>query len=274
MSLHTTCLKQACEILGLGYETIGSSGVFLMVKKHQRLYPFIANRVPLNNSLVATITKDKQHTYDLLHEYVQMPLTLGYIDPEVGPHFQAYRQYDSINQIAKSITNQFQFPVIIKKNSGCQGTHVFRCHNLAEIQAALHQIYNQSNLTYDHVALAQTHLSIKREFRVTVVNRQIVLVYQKDISQATFVGNLSPLHWENAQAVIIDDHRLISRIDTFIQPIYKRLDLQYGGLDIVLDVDDTLWLLEINDHPGYNLLVESNHSQVLIDVYLKILGAL
>ena len=265
------CSKKACQNKQISFKSIGESGVFLSVEINDKNYHFIANSIPLNNSIVAKISKDKGHSYDLLNEVLNMPKTCTFLDPYAQEPIQSFAKQKSREEIAAVIQTQMNYPVILKKNSGSQGMNVFKFENKNDVLKALETIFNQASKEYDYVALAQEYLEIENEYRVTVLNNKIELIYVKDNSDATFNGNLSPLHWDGAIAKLVDDTVLLDRIKKFIQPIFSTLDLEYGGLDIVVDSDGVMWLLEANTNPAYNHLVEHTNQDVLVELYEKIL---
>lgn len=274
MNQHIKSLKKACEELGISYQEVGGSKVFLTVHSKTGPVYFIANEVPFNNHIVSRIVKDKGYTYELLADVVKMPKTLSFIDPDCEELFKPYLKHQTHEDIVDAAVEVFAFPFILKKNSGSQGVNVFRSHTRAEALSATQAIFNQHSAEYDHVMLAQENISVHREFRVTVFQKEVVLIYEKDFSQATFVGNLSPLHWEGARATIITDESLWQRIRTFVEPIFDKLDLQYGGLDVAIDSTDEMYLFEINATPAYNYLIESNGDRPLIELYKHMLRAL
>ncbi len=274
MSIHALALKQACTQMKLPYRPVDNSGVFLAVTIHGKELLFIANQMPLNSSMVAIIANDKGHTYSLLHKVIAMPQTLAFVDPAAKNLFQPFVKEKSLAEIIRTIESTFPYPLVIKKNSGCQGTNVFRIDNAKGAKQALTTIFDQHSIDYDSIALAQEHIAIAKEYRVTVLNRRIELIYLKDNSRAQFVGNLSPLHWEGAKAILQTDHALHQKIDHFIQPLFSALDLEYGGLDVAIDTDGKLWLLEINTHPAYDHLVKNEGEEVLVGLYRKVLGYL
>ncbi|MCD8507437.1 hypothetical protein LRY65_01520 [Candidatus Woesebacteria bacterium] len=274
MNQHINCIQKACQRLSIPYEHIGSSGAFLRCWINDQTYTFIANEVPFNSHIVTRITSDKTFTGELLKEVIALPKSKSYIDPDCEPVFQPFREFQSVAEIEEDIMNHFSFPLVIKMNRGSQGKNVFKCTNSAEIQNALHHIYDQSSRLYDHVALVQAYVPIAREFRVIVFQQEIMLVYEKDFSEATFVGNLSPFHWDGAHARVITDQTLIKQIADHIQPMYSELDLQYGGLDVAVDTNGKMWLFEINTKPAYNYLIADVGEEVLVELYSRIFRAL
>ncbi len=274
MNQHIKCIQAACQRLGIRYEHIGRSGVFLRCWINAQPYTFIANEVPFNSHIVTRITSDKSFTSELLKDVVALPRSKSYIDPDCEPVFQPFREFLNVAEIVNDIQQHFSFPLVIKMNRGSQGINVFKCSSVEEIHTALQHIYDRSSQFYDHVALVQEYVQITREFRVIVFQQEIVLVYEKDFSEAKFVGNLSPFHWEGAHARVVTDRELQDAIASHIKPIYSELDLQYGGLDVAIDAHGKMWLFEINTQPAYNYLVADEGEEVLVEMYSKILNAI
>jgi len=86
-----------------------------------------------------------------------------------------------------------------------------------------------------------------------------------------FVGNLSPLHWENSKSVLIDDKNFLTKMSAFIKPVFSKIDLKYAGLDIIEDKLGKLWLIEINSQPGFTYFIRDNSDKEIIKMYRKIL---
>jgi glutathione synthase/RimK-type ligase-like ATP-grasp enzyme len=214
---------------------------------------------------------DKDFTYKLLKDLVKIPSSIAYLDPNVKEKNKKYLKLKNIQDILNNIQQNFTLPLIIKRNRGCEGNNVFLCKTPEEISEKLEIIFNQNSKNYDYIALAQEFIQIEREFRVVVVYNQIELIYEKDNHNADFVGNLSPLHYENSKAVIIQDSDLKDRITKFINPILTKLDLNFVGLDITLDKNGELFLIELNSNPGFKHFVDDNGEGEIVKLYIKAL---
>ena len=272
-NIHTEALLKACNDLNIKYRDVGESGVFIEIEANGKKHHFISSRSPLNNTVIDEIARDKGHTYELLGDVIKMPKTYSYIDPKPDKEFlEPYAKFKSISGIVNDIEAKLPYPFIIKMNRGSRGDNVYKVDDRDTAIKALETIFDKTSRKYDYVALAQEYVPIKADYRVTVVNKKIELVYRKDNTNAKFVGNLSPLHWEGAKAVIETDADLIKRISSFILPIFDHLDLQYAGLDVVLSDNNELFLLEINTHPAYNSLVEHCGNKSLVKVFKRIIN--
>ena len=268
--VNTRCVREACDRLGLPYTIHDKYGNFFSVDL-DRPYFFANSATPFNNSAVDKICKDKEFAWKLLHESVSMPKTKGYFDPfPADDQYAGYVRETSYEEIADDIAKEFSFPVILKMNAGQKGNNVFLCKDRAEILMAVTKIFDHESSSHDYVALAQEYIKPKKEYRVIVFRKKIILAYEKDISEATFIGNLSPLHYENAKAIVIED---VAPLQKSIDPLFSKLDLEFGGIDIIETENGELSVIELNTHPGFSYFTKDNGDEPLIQMYEKILSA-
>lgn len=271
MITQIDCLKEACLRLKIAFEIIDQESLFINVKLNNKNHYFISNKTPLNKQITNNISTDKFRSYQLLNSLIRMPKSMIFMDPQVKETYKKHLKEKTIDEVLQSIEKNFSYPIILKKNSGSQGINVFTANDRKEANKALKNIFNHNSEFYDHLALTQEKIEIKKEYRVVILNKKIELIYLKDNKHAKFKGNLSPLHWQNAEAILIKENTLKKRIQTFIDPIFEKLDINYAGLDIALDQDEQLYLLEINASPTYEHFVKDNGEEELIKIYEKIL---
>jgi len=267
-------LLQACKNLNISYEIIYPAENLLKIKLNNKQHYFCNYSTPLINQAVAQIIKDKEYTYHILKQKVKLPQTVGFLSPFCELKYKMYLKFPSFQDIILEIKDKFETPVIVKRNSGSGGHNVFLCKNTDEIETALKEIFNINYKKYDYVAIAQEFIHIKSEYRAIFLNKELVLLYEKDVTNATFVGNLSPLHWDGAKAKYINNPQILSEITNFGQPIFEELDLDYAGLDIVLDRDNQYWLIEVNSHPNYTIFTRDNGDDPVLKVFEKMLISL
>ncbi|MBN3924584.1 YheC/YheD family protein [Nostoc sp. NMS4] len=270
---NISLLIKACENLKIDYEVIHPAENLVKIKLNNKQHYFCNYSTPIINQAVAQIIKDKEYTYHILNKKVKLPRTVGFLSPFCDLQYKSYLKFPSLEDIILEIKENFETPVIIKRNSGASGHNVFLCKNINEIETALKEIFNMNN-KYDYVALAQEFIDIKSEYRAVFLNKELVLLYEKDITDAKFVGNLSPLHWQGAKARYINNPQILSDIANFTKPIFEELDLDYGGLDIVLDRDNQYWLIEINSHPNFGIFIRDNGEESVLKIFEKMLISL
>ena len=271
---NVSLLLQACENLNISYEIFQPAENLIKIKLNNKHHYFCNYSTPLINQAVAHLIKDKEYTYHVLNKKVKLPRTVGFLSPFCDLQYKNYLKFPSFQDIILEIKDKFEIPVIVKRNSGSGGHNVFLCQNTHEIETALKEIFNINYKKYDYVAIAQEFIQIKSEYRAVFLNKELVLLYEKDISDAKFAGNLSPLHWDGAKAKYINDPQILSEIANFAKPIFEELDLDYGGLDIVLDRDNQYWLIEINSHPNYTIFTRDNGEEHALKIFEKMLISL
>ncbi|MEH2061320.1 MAG: YheC/YheD family protein [Nostoc sp.] len=271
---NISLLLKACENLNITYEIIHPAENLVKIKLNNKQHYFCNYSTPLINQSVSHLIKDKEYTYHVLNQKIKLPRTLGFLSPFCDIEYKVYLKFPTIQDIVLEIKENFETPVIVKRNSGARGHNVFLCQNIDEIETALKEIFNINFKKYDYVALAQELIHIKSEYRAVFLNKELVLLYEKDISDAKFAGNLSPLHWDGAKAKYINDPQIFSEIANFAKPVFEELDLDYGGLDIVLDRDNQYWLIEINSHPNYTIFTRDNGEGPVLRIFEKMLLSL
>jgi glutathione synthase/RimK-type ligase-like ATP-grasp enzyme len=262
---------KACQKLDIPYETFHASQSLLRIKL-DKYYYFVNNGTPFNSEAINEVFKDKEYTYLLLKDKINMPRCLGFLSPFCPKEYQQYLVYQNLAEITAEVTQNFALPVIVKKNRGFGGNHVFLAKTVEDIRGAFSEIFDVNSKNVDYVALAQEYIDIIHEYRVIVFHNEILLVYEKDKSQANFTGNLSPLHWEGAIALHITDETLITEIQDFIEPIFSEMMINYAGFDIARDADGKLWLIEINGTPGYNIFIRDNGEDIIVTMFQTILS--
>ena len=304
---------EACQELNIPYEILHPSQNLIKIKHGGEGYFFVNYMTPFNSASIAQILKDKEYTYQLLNGKINTPKTLSFVSPHCEEKYQKYLSFKDIKSMVVEIEKNFAFPVILKRNRGSGGNNVFLCASREQIKAALENISNVNSKDYDYVALAQEYIEIEHEYRAVFCKEKLVLLYEKDKSQAEFAGNLSPLHWEGATAKHIRDLRtptketgflyentslqpadsvknpvsgppcvspniasrnLMSEIEAFVKPVFAEITINYGGFDIALDRKGTYWLIEINSSPNYDIFVRDNDRQIVVTMFKDILESL
>ncbi|MFN9397291.1 MAG: RimK family alpha-L-glutamate ligase [Pseudanabaena sp.] len=271
MLTNIRMLIQACKNSSIAYEILHPNQNVVKVKFGDREYYFTNYSTPLTSQSVAEIFKDKQYFYQIFQGVVRMPRTLSFISPYCDEKYLEYLEFSSIDKIITEIKKNFALPVILKRNRGSGGNNVFKCTDLLEVRNALDHIFNINSKNYDYVALVQEPIHIVKEYRSVCLNHEQIVLYEKDISQAKFTGNLSPLHWEGALAKQIDDVHVMQAINQLIKPIFQKMAIAYVGLDIAFDNQGNYWLIEANSHPNFDIFIRDNGEEAIVQLFQKIL---
>ena len=271
MLTNIRMLVEACKKSSTAYEILHLNQNVVKVKLSDREYYFTNYSTPLTPQSVAEVFKDKQYFYQIFQDVVQMPRTISFISPYCDAKYLEYLEFTSIDKIIAEIEIKFELPVILKRNRGSGGNNVFKCGDLHQVRDALDRIFDINSKNYDYVALVQEPINIIKEYRSVCLNQEQIVLYEKDISQAEFMGNLSPLHWEGAIAKSVNDAPVIQAIDQFIKPIFQKMAIAYVGLDIALDDQGKYWLIEANSHPNFDIFIRDNGEEAIVRLFQKIL---
>jgi glutathione synthase/RimK-type ligase-like ATP-grasp enzyme len=313
MLTNIEILLAACRELNIPYEILHHSQNLIKIKYGGEDYFFVNYMMPFNSASVAQILKDKEYTYQILNGKINTPKTLSFVSPHCDDKYKKYLSFQKIEEMVLEVNQNFALPVILKRNRGSGGNNVFLCESREQIQAALENIFNVNSKDYDYVALAQEYIEIEHEYRAVFCKEKLVLLYEKDKSEAEFAGNLSPLHWEGATAKHIRDLRtptketgflyentslqpadllknpvseppcvspniasrnLMSEIEAFVKPVFAEITINYGGFDIAVDKNGKYWLIEINSSPNYDIFVRDNDRQIVVTMFKDILASL
>lgn len=272
MQVNVEAVKKACEKLSIKSEFMDENknilAVYLM-DKNKPVY-FVHSSTPFNTEDVVRICRDKDYTRLILGDSVKMPKTLSFLDPSVDEKYAEYVKEKSVEEMTGKIERQIPYPLIVKKNSGEQGQNVFLVKNQLETKEALAKIFNKEDKLYDHIALAQEYFPSVREYRVIVFRSEIILIYEKDTTGAIFEGNLSPLHYKDARAVLVSDEKTKNRLADFISPVWQKINLGFGGLDIAENDSGELCLFELNTKPGFEHFAKDNGLKPIVEMYKEI----
>ena len=254
MNATIQSLKSASEKLDIECVDPRGDGISLRITINGQNYYCIYNKHFFNRSDIQTVCNDKEYTYSILKDKIKYPRYKRYLEPKGAKEYGFEKEILSNEEIVDDILENFKFPIIVKMNRGSKGKNVFKCDSRAEIENAVDTIFND-NILQDNLLLAQEYINIKHEYRVITYKGKIELMYEKDFLDATFNGNLSPLHWDGGKAVLIEDEGLKNSIQEFITPIFPIIPITFAGLDIVEDTNGKYWFIEINNYPMLKILL-------------------
>ncbi len=270
MGVATHYFSLAAKKLGIPFSFLDSAESVLVLHFPHKDHFIVNTKLGLISNAEETLGLDKAYQYELLQDKVRMPLTKAYLDPK--SKYQQFATLSTVQAIQEEIEKQFSFPVVVKRNRGSEGEHVFLVNSPTELQDKIAVIFNQQDSLYDYVLIAQQYIQPVKEYRVMIFDQKVQFAYIKDNSQATFTGNLSPLHWEKALAVDVADDVTLQKINDLCQKFFSAWKLKFAGLDIIEDERGEFWLIEVNTAPSLALYVKSCGEEKVIDLYDKIMS--
>jgi len=140
-------------------------------KSGRRSY-FRYNTIDLNPVGASDIAKDKNYADVFMSQlgYPTVPYSRTFFSNEWAEAIKAHgRKIDDAYRYAQTL----RFPVIVKPNSGSQGSRVALVHNRREFYRAMRAIFK-----HDNVALVQKHVSGK-DYRLVVLDNKIISAYER-----------------------------------------------------------------------------------------------
>jgi glutathione synthase/RimK-type ligase-like ATP-grasp enzyme len=274
MNSNIQILNKVCKKLNVDYQLLHTSQTIIEVTINQKKHLFTSFDTPLNAQSINKLCRDKDYFYQYFQDVINMPKTLAYLNPYHEGAYSAYLELNTIMQIMQSIEQSFTFPMIIKQNRGTSGKNVFKVKNLQQLEVALLTIFNKNDMAFDYIALAQELIDIDKEFRVIYLHGHQQFTYEKSNEYAQFIGNLSPLHWEGAKAILHTEKIILDTIDAFCQPLFQKLMIPFCGLDVVLDKQGQWWLLEANSAPAFQHFIKSGYEDKVMILYENLLNSL
>ncbi len=271
MERRTQLILKAAQSLGIATEQLHFDGNVYRLS-YGDIQTIIANgRGDWLGQAQGIICQDKGFQYELLQNTQLFPITKTYCDPELESQYQSYIRHPKISDIIQDIEEHFVYPVVIKPNRGSQGRGVNICKNADEVTVALQNIFNKDSSEYDYVAVVQEYIAIHKEYRVICIQGNVHTVIYKDITQATFTGNLSPLHWDGAVPRIVNNSDFHNQIQEVITPLFQEFPLFFVGIDLGLDQQGNWSVIELNSHPGFAYFLQFESESYVIDIYRELL---
>lgn len=207
-----------------------------IIFKNGNIKYFRGGRMDLNTLGSTEIAVDKDYSTFFMKN-------LGY-NTIPGKSFYSPKWHKAIGAKHRTIDDAFAyaeslgFPVIIKPNSGTQGSHVSLVHNKKEFYRGMKAIFK-----YDRIALVQS-LVVGTDYRIVVLDKNVISAYKRiPLSvQGDGKSTISQLIGEKQKQFIIQgrdtrikikDPRIIDKL--FHQGLTMRSILKSGEKIFLLD---------------------------------------
>lgn len=205
-------------------------------KNGRRRY-FRGSCIDINTLGSSEIAKDKGYSNMFMEKmgYPTVPGSKTFFSRSFAKKIgMSKRDIDGAYRYAKRLG----FPIIVKPNSGSQGSNVALVHNKIEFYKALRSIFKN-----DRVALVQQPVSGK-DYRVVVLDNQIISAYQRIPLNVTGDGKSSirKLLIAKQKKFIIDNRD--TRINLSDPRIKEKLKHQGLDLESVIDNNKLVYLLD------------------------------
>ena len=271
MNDNLRCLTECCKRRGIEFRILHESGNLLEVRLDTRSVMFANWSTPLNPHSIARLCLDKEYAFRYFRQWAPMPHTVGFLDPRISTEYRGYLRQPNRTAILKAIQRLFDYPVVLKRNAGSRGEHVYLCENRTRVKKALAEIFRQGRKGYDYVAIAQDYVAISHEYRVISYRGEVAFAYRKTGGASGRDGNISPLHTEGGRADLLEDSKELRSLSAFLRRLHQRSLLNYGGIDVVRDREGNLCLLEVNSAPSFTYFIRDNGEERVLALYDRML---
>jgi len=242
--------------------TLFSGDWIIKLKNKNKIHYIFGLDLGLNSSSSKLIARDKSALSDILsfhkipvlkHELFLRPGSTG--APAGG-----------IWEKIKKTFKKYKKNVVCKPNHGGGGIDIFPAKNEDELEIAITELFVK------HRAIAiSPFIKIKNEYRITILNDEVLLIYKKEKEKDQFQHNLS----KGAKGKIIKNKKLIKELSTLALKTAKATNLKLVNVDIV-SVENKLLVMEVNSGLMFENFVRQGKKEAKVteQIYFKALDTL
>lgn len=225
--------------------------------KDYYLAKYLEKFIPIYNSSEATkICDDKMSTLLHLNNVVKIPKTIS--SPLC---YQDKLDKNEADKFISYVTNNLSFPMVFKHCYGSLGKQVQLINNLDELKKVYYKSYMIPHIYEEYLS---KHTG--SDYRVIVIGNKVVAVMNR-INNNDFRSNI----YLGGKGVDVTTS-VSNDIKDIAIKANKLLNLDYSGVDIMLDNNDIPTLLEVNSNPFFSeveKVTKINITKSLIDYLIS-----
>ena len=237
-------IKDISQELNIKYKII-SDGYITIIEKNKRIVYLYANLYGLNSDVVNFLCDDKYAMYELLKEYnipvIEYKLVWhpGNTKEEIAKKILEVKKYFRKNN----------YHLVIKPNFGNGGNNVLQIVNEENIKEIFLNLLKKTNYL-----VVNPFYNIKNEYRIIMLNGKVRLIYKK-ILKDSWQFNLS----KGSIASKEIDNNLKIKIIALAKKTNKILQTKFVSIDIIEDINNNLYVLEVNSRVTMTKYIEQHH---------------
>lgn len=281
-------IEEICKEEKIKFKLLSKEWIYLLEKDHKTGY-IAGYKFDLNGHGIGNVLDDKYAFYEVLLEKGYLPIR----------HHILFRDYQA-EEIEKLFL-LYHNDVVIKPNTGTCGKEVYHI----EDREQLFQIIDSLLKKHFSISLCPFY-SIKSEYRVIVLDKEVKIMYKK--KKATVVGDgnssirklliqFNPFFFKEkdldssfdrilekdevftyswkfnlswgAIPVEIEDESLKKKISSLALEISNNLGITFGSIDIIQTEEDELLIMEANSGVMMDHLIElyPNGDKIAKEIY-------
>jgi len=163
-------IKEIAQEANIHCTTFSHNWIIKLTKATTTKYIFGYN-FELNTATAKDIAGDKSATYEILTN-AQVPAIEHSL--LMSPQLQSYVSKNGNWANIIELTQQYQYPIILKPNTGTGGNSVFKANNTIQLEKAVHELFEKNRA----ICISPFH-HIQAEYRIIVLDKQVEFGYKK-----------------------------------------------------------------------------------------------
>lgn len=262
----TKILKDLSTELDYTYTSISYGWINIITKDNIEKY-IIGYEFGLNSTTTKLLMDDKSGL-DLILSSKNISNVNHIL--ALDPKRNMIKGYEGKYLSAKEIINQLKYPVVCKPNSGVSGKLIFKVNNDIELDEALSKIWQR-----ERGAAICKYYNIKKEYRVIVLDDEVILIYEKIPENNTEVKLVSHKLSKGAYPDLEVNEDVKEKISKLALTSTKAINSILCSVDII-NTDLGYMVLEINNNMSFENfgIVSDDHYVITKETVKKILSKL
>ncbi len=233
-SFYHRIIREICQEDGIDLTWLSSHWLAVM-RYDDKVRHILGYKFDLNPAGSCLAADDKYATFEVLRQ-AGLPIIKHTI---LYPRSltEVYVKERNTPQYIADFFAQYNQHIVIKANSGSCGTAVYQVTSLDQVPQILERVFHQS-----FSASLCPFYDIQHEYRVTILDGEVRLAYQKDRQGENWKFNLS----QGAIASQIKDKTLLQKLTVLAQKSAQAIGLRFCNVDIIETAKNELLIIEIN----------------------------
>ena len=233
-SFYHRIIREICQEDGIDLTWLSSHWLAVM-RYDGKVRHILGYKFDLNPAGSCLAADDKYATFEVLRQ-AGLPIIKHTI---LYPRSltEVYVKERNTPQYIADFFAQYNQHIVIKANSGSCGTAVYQVTSLDQVPQILERVFHQS-----FSASLCPFYDIQHEYRVTILDGEVRLAYQKDRQGKNWKFNLS----QGAIASQIKDKTLLQKLTVLAQKSAQAIGLRFCNVDIIETAKNELLIIEIN----------------------------
>lgn len=229
--------------LNIKYKNISDEYITILQKDNKVIY-LNDYLFGLNSELSHLLCDDKDAMYEVLKEF-KIPVIEYKLIWHPGTNKEEYN--NKLNEIRKYF-KEHNNHIVIKPNMGSSGNYVYQIENEKDIEIIFNKLLNNTNSI-----CINPFYNIKNEYRVVLLNNKVRFIYKKELNKS-WQFNLS----KGSIASNDINNELKKKIIDLAIKTNRVLKTKFVSIDIVEDINNKLYVLEVNSRVTMSKYIEQH----------------